>query len=144
GRDPGNFAGDAGRHEDPVFDDLGFRGGAKDIAAGDLLANLYLRGELPFALAIEGDSGDASADEVAGAITQGDQGALDAVEGARQQAGSQFYGQGESRGHHFFAEVHAFGALEHLGVNLFAFNTDHLAHQAEFADTEDLTHGDAL
>ena len=129
-----------GGHHDLVEHHGGLLDRAQNVAAGDLVAHLGHRIEVPLLLVVHG--GDLHAAGDAGAHLFHDllQGALDTVVNAFDHAGAQLHAHGGAGGHHLGAGAQAGGLLVDLNVGGVALHGQDLADQALGADADHVGH----
>ena len=137
-------AGQAGRHHDPVLDDLRLLYPAEPLSGAHLLAAGGGRGELPDTLLVDRGRLDAAGDELA--VVAGDhvQRPLDAVVDLLDESGAELDRELRAGGGHLLARADAAGLLVDLDRHAVALDADDLAEQAGVADLDHLVHDRVL
>lgn len=134
--DPFHGAAFAGRHHDLVEHRRGFLDRTDHITAGDLIPRFGHRHELPFLFPVQFGHFHPPADPVPGQFIDFFQRALDPVEDAFDQPGSQFHTHGRPGGFHRFPRPQAGRFFVNLDRSLIITKLDDFTDQALVTDAD--------
>ena len=135
-----DLAGNAVRDHDAMLDDGALLHLPDNRAACHLVAGLHKRLKAPFLFAVQARHFHAARNVHPVLLGNDSQRTLNAVENGFNQPWSKFHGKRRAGGFHRFAGAKTRRFLINLNGGLVAAKFNHLAHEAVFADANDIVH----